>query len=130
MAAVKTSLCSSYSTMFGLILMMAWSSTSWASSWQENVRPIMYVPYGKFVCKFFFYFYSSLCSVLIKRNRKWSIQKEKKKLDFRLIIIPVAFPFNPRPPPPVKTDPEGALLLYQLLSRAHLFFFLVYQMVT
>ncbi|KAI9562744.1 putative semaphorin-1A [Daphnia sinensis] len=36
---------SSVGPMFGLILMMAWS-TSWASSWQENVRPIMTVPYG------------------------------------------------------------------------------------
>ena len=77
MAAVKTSLCSSYSTMFGLILMMAWSSTSWASSWQENVRPIMYVPYGKFVCKFF-YLYSLLCSVLIKKQEMVNSKRKKK----------------------------------------------------
>ncbi len=78
MAATHSSSVTGCRTMFGLILMamlLAWSPSCWASSWQENVRPIMYVPYGKnhpkfiYIC-YCFCFYSILVNTFILRVRK------------------------------------------------------------
>jgi hypothetical protein len=78
MAAAAAAKTSGYSTatMFGLILMMAWSSSCWASSWQENVRPIMFVPYGKICQKNIFFYFSFMVMLFLSDSKSPPLKQE------------------------------------------------------